>query len=126
MFLQEQNHTGLVQGMNDGSPTAPDIEGGDQMRHSAPQVGWPEANHGGAAGSRRMREGRDVGSGLYGRGPGSVCRFRQRVLRPNIVMSHRGCGIPKVARGSYAYGLDAEGSMYMYADIVHSCRSGDL
>ena len=115
-----------MQGMYDGGPTAPDIEGGNQMRRSPPQVGWPEADRGGVARSRWVREGREGGPDLIGRGPGSVGRFRQWVLCPNIVMSHRGCGIPKVARGSYAYGLDAEGSVDMNANIVHSCRRSNL
>ena len=126
VFLQEQNHTGLVQGMEDGSTTAPDIKGGDEVRHGAPQMRWPETDQGGATGRRGVSGGRDTRPVLNGRGPRGVCRFRQRVLRPHIVMAHRGCGIPKVAWGPHTYGLDTKGGMNMYADIVHSRRSGDL
>ena len=126
VLLQEQNHAGLMQGVDDGGTTAPDIQGGNQVWHRPPHVGWPEADRGRLAWSRKMTRVREGGADLIGRGPGGRGRFRQWVLCPNIIMTYGGCGIPKVARGSYAYGLDAKGSVDLNADTVHGCRRSNL
>ena len=104
-----------------------DIEGGDK-------VGVLPSQPGGRQPYTRVMQGRwahirdrqDRGCGL-GRSAGrDEHGLRGRIFGPNIVMSHRDRGIPKMTRCTDSDDMNPERAMHMKCNLIHGRGGSDL
>ena len=126
MLLKEEDDAGLMQGMEDGGTASPNIQSGNEMGGSPSQMDWPETDGGSMArGLRNTRDGQGR-TRIGRRWPWARGLPWQWVGGPHIIVADGGRGVPEVALGPGADGLDAEGGVDLYANAVDGRRCGNL
>ena len=126
MLLKEEDYAGLMQGMENGGTAAPHIESGNEMGSSPSQMDWPEPHGGAVARGHREARGGQGRTRIARRWPWAGGRLWLWVGGPHIIVAYGGRGVPEVALGPGADGLDAEGGVDLYANAVDGRRCGNL
>ena len=119
VLLNQENHSGLVQGMEKSAAAASDIKSGDEVGSNAAQTrGW-KTNEGSMKRDGGHSRGGERGSKPGGGQARSGGFPRKRVFGPNIVMADRRRRVPEMTMRPRADRLDTEGGMHEKTHLVY-------